>query len=391
MSGAARSTSRTGALALAVAVFATGCGETEEIEIEIGFRGEARSNAFLAAERALDAWGREARSLGSFEVPDEDVAFVLVGADALAVESPETAATRAWVADGGHLVLTLFGAARPDFPMYRELGAHALLEPLGVAPSELPATRDDSLAAAYDDWDVGYGRAPGRGLLGGITAEFANTGLVELDDQLAIEPDARLRRTASGDLFGVSFPIEAGRMTVLASGSFASNHGLGRRDNPDLLHELVELSRPGEVRFVAASDQTLISLLWERAAHFVVGGIALIVAWLWRATRRFGPPVVPPGRERHAFGDHVVAAGRFLWRRSGPQAVVDPLRRRVLRAVARAVPDASEEDRVVDALRERSGFERARVRAALFGAVPNDSDSMVAMVRDLHTLERAHD
>jgi|GEM_PF-6831040 len=390
MSCASRAASRFAALALAAALL-TGCGETREVEVDVGFRGVARANPFLAAERTLEEWGREARGPRSFEAPGDEVALVLASADAVAADLPVTAATRAWVRDGGHLVLTLFGAESPSFPAFAELERHALLDPLGVSLSDRPETAEDSLAAQHTDWDVILASVEGDGVFAGLGTRFARTGHLELARRPPVEPDGELWRMTEDDLFGATFPLGEGRLTVVANGSFASNHGLDEGDNPGLLWRLHELSRPGEAWLVMGGERTLLSLLWERAAHFVLAGVVLVVAWLWRSTRRFGPPVTPLGRERHAFGDHVIASGRFLWRRVGAEAIVEPLRRRVLRAAERSTIDTTAEERLVETLRERSGLERARIRAALFDAVPDDSDSMVAVVRDLHTLERAHD
>lgn len=383
----------------AAALVLTACGETEEYEVEVGFRGLARAEPFLAAERTFEDWGRAAGSRRSFEVPGDDVAFVLTSADALAADLPVTERTRAWVGGGGHLVLTLFGAERPGSPAYAELGTHALLDPLGVEASDDDLLDIRPFASEFsdeaDDWDVDFASVRGEGVFDPIAASFARTGHVELTGGGAVGPDGELWRSSTDDRYGVSFELGRGRLTVLANGSFASNHGIDEGENPELLWRLHELSRPGEAWFVMGGDRTLLELLWERAAHFVVAAVALVVAWLWRSTRRFGPPVTPLGRERHAFGDHVVASGRFLWRRVGGGAIVEPLRRRVLRAAQRSslgtVSDAAQQERLVEALHERSGLEPTRVRAALFDAVTDDSDSLVAMVRDLHTLERAHD
>lgn len=376
--------------ACALTLVASGCGETQEIEMDVGLRGEAAANPFLAAERLLTELGREVRPTTSFDVPTAADALVLVGAERVATPSPEVAALEEWIANGGHLVTTVFGADRPGFPDWRDVAPHPLLAPLGVRPASEPGARADSLADERDDWDVRGVVAEGEGRFDGAIVRSAHGGgHLEFDADAQVEPEGRL--VVADDSLAATYPVGRGRVTVLANGSFASNHHIGEASNAPFLWSLVDASRAGRVVLVRGDRSTLLSLLWRRASAFVMAGSALVLVWLWHLTRRFGPLIAPPGRRRLAFADHVEASGRFLERHAGARALVEPLRRRVLRAAERDVLDTGQRERLVATLAERSRLEPARVEAALFGPITDDSDSLVAVARDLHTLERAHD
>lgn len=377
-------------LALVLVALAASCGgETEEIVVETGFRGEALRNPYLAAERAVRELGREVESRQILDVPDASVAAVFMDAARLAYPSPKEAAVLDWARDGGHLVVTVFGGTRPTFPDWRDLTEHPLLTELGVEVSDAPFEAAVSLASSNLDWDVRHREVHGAGRFRDLDVEFADEGRLIHGQSSTLEPDGRLVR--SGRLAALTFPLGAGRATVLLNGSFASNHSIARADNALFLWRLADDTRAGTVWFVDERDQSLLGLLWERAHLFVVAGLLLIVLWLWWLTLRFGPPVADPERAQHAFEVHVVAAGRFLRRYAGNEAIVAPLRRRALRAAERGLFHAPKRQVLIESLSQRSGLAPERVENALFGQLTDDSNSLVAIARDLHLLERAHD
>jgi hypothetical protein len=377
------------AAVLVLVALAASCGETEEVVVERGYRGEALRNPYLAAERVVRELGREVEARQVLDVPDANVATVFVDAARLAYPSGSEAAILDWARAGGHLVVTVFGGARPSFPDWRDTTEHPLLTELGVEVSGEPATSDESFAGQREDWDVRHYEVYGAGRFRGLAVEVADEGRLINGLAVDLEPDGRLVR--NGRIAALTFPYGAGRATVLLNGSFASNLSIARADNALFLWQLVDDARPGSISFVEERDQTLLGLLWERAHLFVVAGLLLIVLWLWWLTLRFGPPVADPEPARHAFEDHVVAAGRFMRRYAGTAAIVEPLRRRALRAAERGLFHAPERTVLVESLAQRSGLDPERVEHVLFGQLTDDSNSLVAIARDLHQLERAHD
>ena len=100
---------RPAGMALALALALPGCGvESETKEVEVGYRGPARQNPFLAAERYLAEVGCEVRKVASFRDLKHTAGTVIATADSL-VNFGDTALAMKWVEGGGHLVLLLSG------------------------------------------------------------------------------------------------------------------------------------------------------------------------------------------------------------------------------------------------------------------------------------------
>jgi len=82
------------------------CQDYKDITYEVGFRGKARVNPYLAAERMLAYDVDAVRSSPGWSSYDVDTSFALLPASALPVEANGRRLLN-WVADGGHLVCVL--------------------------------------------------------------------------------------------------------------------------------------------------------------------------------------------------------------------------------------------------------------------------------------------
>ena len=91
-------------IAVLTAVLAlTGC-EYEEIERETGYKGKARLNPWLAAERFVDRMGDEVISVIAWTEPQPGDSAWLMPASMLGNES-FVRRVETWVQEGGHLIL----------------------------------------------------------------------------------------------------------------------------------------------------------------------------------------------------------------------------------------------------------------------------------------------
>src|SRR5262249_22961109 len=96
--------------------------EKVEQEVEVGYRGPARVNPFLAAEQLYTALGARARTLpGALgELPPADYAILLVS-ERRAINEAQLNALKDWVKKGGRLVVALDEAPSLD-PVLAWLG-----------------------------------------------------------------------------------------------------------------------------------------------------------------------------------------------------------------------------------------------------------------------------
>jgi hypothetical protein len=154
-----------------------------------------------------------------------------------------------------------------------------------------------------------------------------------------------------------------------------------------------ELARPADLggRVLLAprlESPSLWRLLRAEAPLALAAGAALLLAWLARITRRFGPvaPDPEPGRKRLL--DHLRAAGRYAWDRGGAERLAAQARESFLRRIARQHPDvaalpAADRPRV---LAERTGYAVRSVADSLNGPLPDPRRFTQAMAT-LQSLE----
>ena len=93
-------------LTLFVCFFCSSCQETELKRRTLGYKGKAKANPFLAAERLLNKEGFDAASAHGFGRLDEQTATLFIPTSSLNTVGRAKRVLE-WVASGGHLILML--------------------------------------------------------------------------------------------------------------------------------------------------------------------------------------------------------------------------------------------------------------------------------------------
>ena len=289
--------------------------EQVEEEIWVGFSGEARYNGFLAAERLLIAVGVEAESRESFLPTDWLPAAsdtILMRASAPVSTGEEFDALTQWVSDqGGHLVIL---PPREPSPAVDDLLANFGLGFESVEPdySESSDTEPQAEAASNDvsgdqkyDYAVLLSHTPYR-----IRSDREDAVTTLSDDRGNIAV-----RVADGN----------GYVTVVASAAYFTNGFINELDHARLLLDVVAgYLDPGKVWLIfQASFPSLGELIWQAAPYLVVSLGALFLFWLWATMPRFGPRVLPASEDRRSIGEHVSAAGAFVWANAGSESLIE--------------------------------------------------------------------
>src|SRR6185437_2323747 len=87
--------------------------------------------------------------------------------------------------------------------------------------------------------------------------------------------------------------VGRGSVTIVNSTPFG-NQALLDGDDAALFVAATQLRRGDSIWFVTEGrSASLLELIWKSGAPVVLLLLALIAAWLWRATARFGPPLAP--------------------------------------------------------------------------------------------------
>jgi hypothetical protein len=346
----------------------TACDYTE-VQREIGYKGKARINPWLAAERFAARYDHEVRSLASWVSPEVgDIAW-FVPASFLSNQS-YTRKVEEWVEDGGHLIVIVENAdsetndwsKSPSDPsleppllrMLRRVGIE--LEEGGFSKVQVTATNVDFQGQSY-------------------RVDVRSTSRVVAGDG---EP-------------GVFASVKRGegRMTVITDGRIFRNRWIGDHEHAALLAALIGATEfEGTVGFLRGSGLSLWGLLDKHLLPVLAGLGLLVFLWLWKSLTRFGPIEAAEGISTlRGYEHHLEALGDFQWRLDRVAALLAPLRAKIVERGQRiSVRAGRRDDDFFQFLADRAELPRDRVFRALAESAPPDSATLTRTAADLQKL-----
>ncbi len=356
-------------LLLVAAVFALTACDYKEVVHEIGYKGKARINPWLAAERFCARSGNKVRSLASWTAPDWGDAVWFLPASILNNKS-FSRQMEEWVSNGGHLVLLIEHAdaetsdwSEPPSELEREPAMKYMLERVGIA---------------LKDHGTGKGETKGEKI------EF---------DGRSYDVDAKSNATVSvmGGDPGVFASVEKGdgRLTVITDGRIFRNRWIGDKDHAALMDALIRVTEDGgEIAFMRGSNISLSGLLGKHLWPVLIGLGFLIGLWLWKNFSRFGPieATTEPSVSR-GYDHHLEALGDFQWRLDRAFTLLAPIRAQIVERGQRICNRAGRRDEdFFQFLADRAGIPRERVFRALAEGAPADSAILTRTTADLQVL-----
>lgn len=356
--------------------------EFYDTESELGYRGEARKNPYLAAGRLLEKFAASVRFERVYTELPPPGATLLLPTPRRNLSPQRSEQLRRWAEAGGHLIVvswTLWDDERSE--------TDYLLDPLGVhqfqnEPVTKPGAAQEKPALPADQPRLV--RLPG----GGEQLDLF------FDSRYMLKDASREAAWALADDNGdhvLHYRVGRGAITALSDDGFLTNASIAKRDHAALAVWLFD-PKPGSKVWIVQSDDVppLWRWLLDHAAPAVASALALLVCWLWAASRRFGPALPAPRSERRSLVEHISASGRFLWREARGtalyEAVLDELRQRIrLRHPAWAELPVEEMAQRAAAL---SGMAPAAVRSALSGGARRREEDFVRDIQTLETLRK---
>jgi len=390
---------------LAVFLLLTGCGDYIEEEREVGYRGKARLDPFLAAERFLERHGRNVEVDRSWPKADHSVAIMVMPASMLEAKG-YVEEVRHWVARGGHLIC-LFTWASPlknDWNSFPERPPE-LSKPLADWLRRAGWRLKEKAKGEVPEWFVVEATAEEKDKKNGGKAEETPAKRIETDEWVFDGQKFRVSKFGSrlfapiGAKTGgdgkdpeafrrfVTGPYGKGRLTLVADARPFRSRYIGEEDHAPLLAAMSRASRPGKVVVVLGTDVSFWRLVWANGWTVILALAALTVFWLWRSLPRFGPPEanvrIDDWRD---YRRHLDAVGGFFWRTDRGQSLLTPLRNEVLERLRRRRAVASAETDLPALAASLSGLSADRVRQALDEDIRHDPASFTRTTADLQKL-----
>ncbi len=359
-------------MSLVMVVFAAmllvGC-ETKEVTRETGYKGRARVDPWLAAERFCEPYPGVVRSLASWTEPTESDALWLVPAGLL-TNTSFTRRLTGWVERGGHLVVMVehAEAAHDDWTRF--------------APSSPPA---EALAAMMADFGL-------RLMLREEGQKPFETKEIRFNGQhfaVEVKSDNRVAKGEGKPRAFVSVTRGAGRLSVLTDGRIFRNRWIGEKDHAALLDALVRAdSREGDIGFIRGAGLSVWGLVREHLWPVLLGLTILMMLWLWKNLSRFGPLEAEAGAPvLRGYEHHLEALGDFQWRLDHAAGLLGPLRSQIIDRGQRACQRSGHRDGdFFQYLADLGGLSRERVQRALSESAPADAALFTRTTADLQKL-----
>lgn len=356
-------------------------------EREVGYRGPARTNPFLAAERFLNKMGADTgQHFDLTEMPGYDTP-IIVPAESLKSKQIARNLVR-WVSEGGHIIYLLDGADSLNDDWGSAWAERRMERGAGGKKDE-----DDHPLLTLFEIEVTDRTEPmNRVELHGETLDVHMPGGQGVkSDSWRAGPEAAMKSGPEDASAFLSFYYDSGRITVIGNAYPWRNRFIGKNDHAEFLWEVVSLEgAPPAIWLVRGTSISFASLLWSYGWMPLLSLIALIIFWLWRSIPRFGPKIAETEPVSREFSSHLAMSGQFLWKRKAARGLVEPLRRRILKRYREKSVTGDDEKILKEAteeLAEKSGLAPNRVRAALETAKPRDPHQLTAVLRDLQKLD----
>lgn len=355
---------------LLITLTLTSC-DYKEVKREIGYKGKARVNPWLAAERFCEPYEGKVRSLASWTEPNSHDAVWFVPASLLDNES-FTGRLNSWVLDGGHLVIMVdhADAGTDDWaplpPSENSDPNPALVKLLNGAGITLQSAKADA-------------------------KPFTTKKIIFNGQSFRVDASAEITVSLKGRKAGVFASIKQGdgQLSALTDGRLFRNRWIGDNQNADLLDALVTATGDaGNIGFTRGSDLSLWSLLGEHLWPVLTALGLLVLLWLWKSFSRFGPLETAHGISiLRGYDHHLEALGDFQWRFDRTSSLLVPLRSRVVERGQR-ISQASghRDDDFFQYLANLAGLPRERVFRALAERAPADSAILTRTAADLQRL-----
>ncbi|MEM7147999.1 MAG: DUF4350 domain-containing protein, partial [Verrucomicrobiota bacterium] len=399
------------------ALLFTSCGKYEEREIETGYKGPARWNPFLAAERFLNEMGLPAQNqFGLGDLPQRSHTLVVPSSAIPAYGF--TTQLHSWVYEGGHLVYFVDGGNRFLFEFGNDVDEKdeekddsedkdessdedEKTTDSKIDPEDDPGeenakeddpseTRDDPILTRFEIKQRFSKDNPADVILRKETFEvdFPSTRLF-IDPSVPSKSKNKLKRRRT-PVYSTAFGD--GRITVISHAHPFRNPNIGKLDHALLFWKIIQL-QPGEaVHFVIAGRTSLWAMIWKYGWTAVIALTLLVALWLWKTLSRFGPLLAPEENGARDFFEHIDMTGKFLWRRGSTESLLEPLRQNTILNLQKKLhlsrtPGAEFQNPDLERIADHTGLPIETIRNALLKTNISDGAELTRIVRHLQQIQ----
>jgi hypothetical protein len=350
---------------LALAALLSASCEFKEVKREVGYKGKARVDPWLAAERFSQRMGHSTESLLHWRAPETTDAVWFVPAVVFNNRSYVRQA-EAWTEQGGHLILLIEHASAASHDWSKSFLTPDLEAPFRefLHRANLELEEGASKQAARFEFDGGNYKVNAESKFS-VRGQTTNSGLL------------------------ASAPFGDGRITVVTDARIFRNRWIDESDHASLLDAIIDQSDyDGTVVFMRGMELSLWKMVKEHLWALLIGLAVLVLFWLWKNLARFGPVEASQApSELRGYDRHLEALGDFQWRVDHASSLLAPLRAQIVELGQRASLRAGCRDQdFFQFLGDRAGIPRDRVFRAMAEVEPSDAPILTRTTADLQKL-----
>jgi hypothetical protein len=397
--------------------------EKKPIEVHRGISPAALKNPLLAAERYLQATGKEAVSredLDFFKVLPSPEDAIVIRHLTRGLSKTTNDRIMNWVEAGGQLLL-IPGSTSGNSP-----GQDDLLARIGV---QLQKTGEDSDCGCPDEADKQeqnqdtHGNGPQTDSIEEVLAALPSDSIITLqldtfsvrlryndyslledqgkradfringshqliypDDSDTAQPGDESAVKEEADWL-LEYTIGKGKITVLSDMSVFFNNCIGDYDHAFLLSWLLR-ERPRVWLLYAANARPLPAILWNRLPLFWISLLVLLILVIWRMQQQSGTLLRPNRQAQRNLLAHLDGSGQYGWRLDSSAAMIEDNRRTLLAAWTKRKlgrnPAGDNRDFDLAALADRTGITAEELDAAMTLKVNTEQD----LIRTSRAMQR---
>ncbi len=373
-----------------------GCrGEGEYVTDEriLGYRGKAKVNPYLAAERLLESGGVNAKTGRIWPRPDqlEEYRTILMPVSYLQTRAAAKQVL-SWVEKGGFLILFLEGGEsylndfadpiRGEFQdeENRSSGFSYLLDEIEgevvlITPDIVEGEGKAHLSRDWHEAEVAWS-----------VGEENHQYVVEFEGETGPKFDHGMNWDTEGEGARMaSTTYGRGSVMMMSHARPFRNAFIERGDHANFIEAIVQSYGSGDVLFLVGSGASFFSILWDSAWPVVVGFLIFLAFWLWKRIPRFGPILNDPALKKADYESHLLTSARFLWHHDQIGVLIGPLRDQVRESRSEEESD----DQFYERLSNESGISLAKLKLALSSPPPRDGATLIQQTHILRKITQA--
>lgn len=270
-----------------------------------GYRGIAKNNPFLAAEKLIDKMGIASHSSNSLDLLDisnfDSKNTLILKQNSFPLAEIYVEQLLYWVSRGGHLIATsniVYEETNQSSNIYYN---DYLFQRLAVK-RQFQKVEGIHQIALTSDWQQYE-----------LTINFLARYYLEVDEIDKIV-DYSLNSEFGAHLISFSFGL--GRITLASDLDFMRNENIAQADHAQFSWALASWTQPEQIWLVSLQQQRmpgLLALVWQHAAQVIINILVLLLMFLWYASWRFGSILPDEQLARRSLLEHIEANGYFLW------------------------------------------------------------------------------